>query len=548
MHSHMFLPLPEYHEHSWHFRLRKFYSEEMDETEMEMAAIRFERYAKLMAGQGFTHLVLDDQDYLPLFPAHPEIYPPESSFYIRHLAYRRLFRRLVDSARKYDLGFILFCQEIGYTNQTLNFFGEVCPENEKMWRLMEEKYDEIIGLFPEIDGYMFKVSDSLLSIDRLYFHQDLYRHECPACRTMTPLQRLKRFMARIHDCIVRKHGRELYYRTWDVNHGIHVDIAKHIELFDGIVGEHVYPMLKYTRGDFQLSNPFHPGIGGMKNQIVEYQFKLEHDGHGVLPLYIGGIHEQSLTENIGREIAGIWAWPSGGGRASINHITGFKGFTYFVEMNQFVFARKMMEPEIPHRELLALWGDGVLGKGNGKTLAEILCTLVDAFRLICNFGEFWNGSREYSKSAFHHGWFFDWQTFRHGGSDPVSGGENIRTRVLPHITDIESVIKRMYKGAGLFSVAREQFEREIVKAAGHEHEYHAFHEQFMAAEAFADLCAIWVEALLRFYGNGFRDGEKDSLLAKLEAAKLLYDRNYGVFVTQCMDYFLALTRGEIKRN
>lgn len=108
----------------------------------------------------------------------------------------------------------------------------------------------------------------------------------------------------------------------------------------------------------------------------------------------------------------------------------------------------------------------------GKTLAEILFGLVDAFRLICNFGEFWNGSRKYSKSAFHHDWFFDWQAFRHGGSDTVSGSENIRMRVLPHITDVESVIKRMYKGAGLFFAVRKQFDREIVKAAGHEHEYH----------------------------------------------------------------------------
>ena len=301
-------------------------------------------------------------------------------------------------------------------------------------------------------------------------------------------------------------------------------------------------MLKYTRGDFQISNPFHPGIGGMPHQVVEYQFNLEHDGHGVLPLYIGAIHEQSLRENIARGVTGIWGWPSGGGRASINNITHFKGFTRFAEMNQFVFAGKMMEPEVPHADLLAMWGEAELGRGNGQPLASILDDLTEAFRLMGNFGELWTGGREYARSSFHHGWFYDWHAFRHGGADMRNGARVIRENVLPFISDVEQAVARMHRGATLFRRARERFEAEIKTAPGREHEQAAFHGQFLAAEAIAGLCALWVEALLRFYSGRFSVEGMNDLLARLEAARARYDRNYGVFVTQCMDYFIVRAR------
>ncbi len=542
MHSHMYLPLPEYHEHSWHIRLRDRLSPDVVESEMEMAVIRFEKYVKLVAKQGFTHVVLDDQDYLVLFPRHPEIYPVGGHFHRRHLVYRRLFRRLLDIAAAHDLGFVLFCQELGYTPPTKAFFGEICPCNEKMWTHLEEKYDELAEVFPEFDGYMVKVSDSFMPLDGYYFHTDLFRHECPACRHLTPLQRLKAFVDRMYRVVVQKHNRELYYRTWDVAHGIHVDIEKHRELFAGIDDARVHPLLKYTKGDFMISNQFHPGIGGMPNQIIEYQFKLEHDGHGSLPLYIGAVHEESLRENIAKGIAGIWAWPVGGGTSSINNITHFKGFTRFAEVNQFVFARKMLEPEVPHTEFLAIWGDGLLGPGNGAPLGEILCFLTEAFRLTGNFGELWTGNREYAQSYFHHGWFYDWQHFRLGHTAMESAGDDIRKNVLPFISDLDAAIQRMYRGAAMFREARESFERRVRRLPGYEHEYVAFLDQFMAAEAFADLCAVWVETMLRFYSGRFAADPLEKLLRRLEAAKQLYDRNHGLFVTQCMDYFISMAR------
>jgi len=545
MHDHLFLPRPEYHEHSWHMRLRRDDTGEMDEQAIDMALVRFDKYAKLVAKQGFTHVVLDDPDYLPLFPGHPEIYPPDSGFHRRHSIYRRLFYELIRLTRSYDLEFVLFCMEVGFTPPTLAFFGDICPANETMWDLAEEKYDEIVCVFPEIEGFMFKMSDAFLSPDNLYLHRDLFHHECPGCAGMTPIGRTKIFLDRIYQCIVQRHGKKLYYRTWDVNDGIHVDINRHRELFAGLDDPRVHPLLKYTKGDFQLSNPFHPGIGGMKGQIIEYQFKLEHDGHSVLPLYIGGVHQQSLQENIAKGISGIWAWPSGGGRSSINNITHFKGFTRFAEMNQFVFSRVMMEPERPHREFLILWGDGELGRPNGVALADILTDLMEAFRLMCNFGDLWTGEREYAKTSFNHGWFFDWHAFRHGNSRIEAGEVVIRTRVLPNISDLEAAIARLHESSARFAEARKDFEKNIVEVVGFEQARHAFLSQFLAAEAFASLCALWVEALLRHYGGSAGDPRMADLLDRLEAAKTLYDRNHGVFVTQCMDYFISRARETI---
>ena len=542
MHSHMFLPMPEYHEHSWHIRMRERLSPDVLESEMEMAVIRFEKYVKLVAKQGFTHVVLDDQDYLVLFPKHPEIYPAGGHFHRRHLVYRHLFRRLLDIAAAHDLKFVLYCQELGYTPPTKAFFGNICPCNEKMWTYLEEKYDELAEVFPDFDGYMIKVSDSFMPLDGYYFHTDLFHHTCPACQHLAPLQRLKAFVDCMYRVVVQKHNRNLYYRTWECSSAlIHVDVEKHRKLFAGIEDERAHPVLKYTKGDFMVSNRFHPGIGGMPNQIVEYQFKLEHDGHGSLPLYIGAVHQESLRENIAKGIAGIWTWPVGGGISSINNITHFKGFTRFAEANQFVFARTMLEPEVPHTETLAIWGDGLLGPGNGAPLGEILCFLTDAFRLTCNFGDLWTGSREYG-TYFHHGWFYDWQHFRLGHAAMEAGGDDIRSQVLPFISDLDAAIQRMHRGAAMFREARESFERTVRRLPGYEHEYVTFLDQFMAAEAFANLCALWVETLLRFYSGQFTTESLEKLLVRLEAAKQLYDRNHGLFVTQCMDYFISMAR------
>ena len=555
MHSHLFLPIPEYHEHSWHARLREptpgyVNSTDIVQSEVEMAIIRFERFVRLAVKQGYTHIVLDDQDYLVLFDKHPEIYPADSHFRKRHSDYRALFRRLIDICSSYDMKFVLYCQEFGYTPPMKEYIGELGPDNPKLWELFEEKYDEIIDCFPEMDGFLFKMSDSFVDRDGWYSHSDFYKQAIRnGVAAEDAIQILKQFVNKAYNTIVKKHGRKFMYRTWDVNHGIHVNVKKHRELFAGIDDKYVYVLLKHTKGDFQLSNPPHPGIGGMTNQIVEYQFKLEHDGHGTLPLYVGGIFEKSLKVCAEKGVKGIWAWPMGGGQSSIHNIAYFKGFTRFIEVNQFVFSNLMMDPSKPHGESQETWGDIVIGPGNGKALHQVFNIAFKAMNLIANFGDLWTGKRDYAVTKFHHGWFFEWQQFclvGKGSPEAREAGNIVKKDVLPYISDIEKVIERMHEAAGYFKEAYDEYEKNIRIVPGYEHDCLAMKHQFKAGEAFGELVAVWVEALLRYYSGKYSGKQLAGLLEILEERKNVYDRNYGVFVTQNIDFFLDLARNGLK--
>lgn len=553
MHSHLFLPIPEYHEHSWHTRLREptpayVNSPDVVETEMDMAVIRFEKFVKLTVKQGYTHIVLDDQDYLVLFDKHPEIYGPDSHFRKRHNTYRALFRRLIDICTSYDMKFILFCQEFGYTPPMKEYIGDIRPDNPKMWELFEEKYEEIVGCFPEIDGFLFKMSDTLIDKNGWYSHSDLFKQTLRnGGNDKDALANLKLFINNAYRTIVGRHGRKFMYRTWEIAHKIHVDVEKHRELFDGINDENVYVLLKNRKGDFQLSNPPHPGIGGMTNQIVEYQFKLEHDGNGTLPLYIGEIYENSLKACAEKGVKGVWAWPMGGGQSSINNIAYFKGFTRFIEVNQFVFSNLMMELSKPHWDYLETWGDIVLGPGNGAGMHRVFETEFKAMSLFANFGDLWTGNREYAFTKFHHGWFLEWQRFRLGGGDIPDnelGRKVIVNQVLPNISDIEKAIARMHESAGYFKEAFGEYEKSVKSIPGHEHDYIAMKHHIKAGEAFGNLVAAWVEILLRYHSGKYSENQMSMLLDSLEASKNLYDRNYGVFVTQIIDFFINRVRSE----
>jgi hypothetical protein len=560
MHSHRYLPLPEFHEHNWATRLRitdkkRVNAIEPEAPEVEMAIIRFERYAELVAKRGYTGLVLDGQEHLVLYPDIPQIYPAGSHYYRCHTVHRRLQRKLLEIARKYDMEFYLFCQEVEHTEPIMDYVGNLCPLNPKLWHLIEAKYDEIISDFPDIAGYMFKISDSVGAYDP-YHYQDIYRHECPQCRKLSGEERLHILAEKLHDIIVKKHGKKFLFRTWDVKHGIHRDIEKQKKLFDGLNGRDSFPVLKHTHGDFQIGLKLHPGIGKMPNQIVEYQFKLEHDGHGTIPLYVGHTFERSLRQNIKKNIRGVWTWPMGGGKASINTITFFKGFTQFIEANEFVFAKLMMEPETSHRDALAQWGNTRLGKGNGRILADIFMQSEKACQRLLYFGTAWKGERLYASTKVagremfnlgHHRWFFDWQQFYLGEQvfDEAEAARIFKKGILPNLTSLEDAIDQIKKGRAGFRKMLKQYAQTIVPKPQFEETYHAMHHHLRGADAFAELYALYVEAVLRFYDGGTGKRRMSELLHKLSEAKLSYDRNYGIYVTQIIDVFCNMVESTL---
>ncbi|HPN84828.1 MAG TPA: hypothetical protein PK821_05770, partial [Victivallales bacterium] len=550
MHSHQFLPVPEYYEHSWLTRLRVPLREHLGslvliDSEVDMAVIRFEKFVHLYAKQGYTHILLDDQDYLVLFDKHPEIYPPESHFRKRHLQCRAMFRRLIDICSKYNMKFILYCQEFGYTPPMKDYIGEISHDNPKLWELFEEKYDEILGCFPEIDAFMFKMSDTFADQEGWYYHNDFYRRTIQSNGSREEaIGNLKRFVDHAYETIVRKHGKKFMYRTWDTNHRIHVDVEMHKKLFAGIDDEKVFVLLKHVQGDFMVSNPPHPGIGAMNNQIVEFQFKLEHDGQGMLPLYIGETYEDSLRDCAAKGVKGIWAWPIGGGQCSISNITDFKGFTRFVEANEFVFSNLMMDLSKSHKKHLKVWGDIILGNGNGKAILKVFEIELKAMNLLANFGDLWTGSREYSFSKFHHLWFYEWHQFRLGKGTPDKdlAGDIIKKEVLPYISDIDKAVERMHEAASYFSKAYREFEKSVKLVKGHDSDYLAMRYNLKGTEMFGRLAACWVESLLKYHSGKYTKEQMIEVLDELEKRKEMYDRPFGVFVTQCIDYFICMAK------
>ena len=234
-----------------------------------------------------------------------------------------------------------------------HFRGEICDpqtgrillDRPKTLELHRVLFDELTARFPEVDGYIVRVGETYLfdtphhmgnsPIPRVgpgwtptYLYDETLAGRQPPDPRWTSAQaaayvQLIRFL-RAELCA--KHGRQLFFRTWDIfPDKLHARADHYLDVTDQI---EPHPLLafsiKHTALDFWRRVKVNECLTrGRHPQIIEVQCQREYEGKGAYPNYvmdgvINGFEENEIKIGLkdllsDPQIVGVYGWSRGGG-------------------------------------------------------------------------------------------------------------------------------------------------------------------------------------------------------------------------------------------
>lgn len=512
---------PPYLEHTWHTMIQHphhwpEYDAILDEDEAAKAAIRFEEYCFTLLRDGYNGLVLDGMVYMPTYKKLNDgkgIYDTDSHWYQRALAYQKYFKKLIAVAKKYYLDFYLMSCEFAFSNPLRDYIGEMDVNNPRMWETLKERYREVLTSIPEFKGALIKWTDGGDGNQYTYHNRGIYIYDHEEKdRTKAKVKNLRPLLNDIASVVCGELNKELIFRTWDVgDDGVHAIPENQREVFQDVVDDElVYQCIKNGKCDFWLHSKTNPNLGGFPRQYVEYQHKMEHDGHSSVPLYMGRIFEERVAGNVDAGVEGIWSWPVGGGRRAHNTIPHFQGFERWAEVNFFVFNRLLWDSNETHRDHLLKWAELEYGKEAARAMVEIMelspkavdCLFYDEKTRLLDFGP-----HSYA----------DWQEFRY---------RRMKSS-CELMADTENVMRNKNQAVELFQQMADLWSRQngnVEKLA-----FVATQKALDDALLYSILIRDVNEVMLKLYRDQ-KDGLNEAV-EKLLASKTKYDALYGTHIT-----------------
>lgn len=210
--------------------------------------------------------------------------------------------------------------------EVLNENGEIDIALPIVKQIIEEMFDEMFSVFPEIKGIYIRYGETYAGEK---FGEPYHTGNNPILGGEEYHYLL---ISYLQEFVCQKHQREIYYRTWGFGDFQH-NKETYLRVSDNIpVNDRFYFCIKHTTGDFHRCMVFNQSLNcGKHNQIVEVQAAREYEGKGAYPNYIAdgvinGFEEYKwlMPDNRQRslrdivdvddsKIKGIWIWSRGGG-------------------------------------------------------------------------------------------------------------------------------------------------------------------------------------------------------------------------------------------
>jgi hypothetical protein len=279
--------------------------------------------------------------------------------------------------------------------------GRILLDRPTTLELHKILFDELTARFPQVDGYIIRVGETYLfdtpyhvgngPIPRVgpgwtpnYLYAETLNQTASAEPRWSQEQadayvKLIRFL-REEICV--KHGRQLFFRTWDIfPDKLHARLDHYLAVTDQI---EPHPGLafsiKHTALDFWRHVKVNECLTqGRHPQIIEVQCQREYEGKGAYPNYvmdgvINGFEENAkkvgLKELIKHpKILGVYSWSRGGGWYG-----PYIKNELWPDLNAFVLARFVQNPAQSEEEIFLEYTTQRLGLDNGD---------VNRFRELC---------------------------------------------------------------------------------------------------------------------------------------------------------------------
>jgi hypothetical protein len=316
---------------------------------MEASVKRFERYCDLVAGYGYTHVIVGNLIHLVSFEKiETEIqggplYKAESPFQIRSQAYKNYFAQLVAIAAKRGMGIVVETDFPAVTPELMSWLGAkgYSIENPRLWLAYKAAFREILE-----DLGAAAISIRIGEGGGAYNEATGYRSYVSVRSVEDAQAVLRGLLSLIDDVRSRQPNKMLLFRTWTIGIGeigaLHTNPALYERVFKPFYGRPgLMTLIKHVAMDFFEYVPRNPTIGvGEIPQIVEFQARREYEGFGLFANdRTASFKEDMKAFQAHKNFSGISVWPTNGGfLMPARNYLGLHGFDSWIDLNTRNFA------------------------------------------------------------------------------------------------------------------------------------------------------------------------------------------------------------------
>ena len=279
--------------------------------------------------------------------------------------------------------------------------GRILLDRPRTLELHRVLFDEITARFPEVDGFIIRVGETYLMdtpfhtgngpIPRIgeswtptYLYEETLGRR-PAGEvpwTHAQVDAYVKLITFLRDEICEKHGRTVFFRTWDIfPDRLHARLDHYLEVTERI---EPHPRLafsiKHTALDFWRRVKVNECLRqGRHPQIIEVQCQREYEGKGAYPNYvmdgvINGFEENAVKTGLkdlinDPQILGVYSWSRGGGWYG-----PYISNELWPDLNAFVLAGFIQNPRHSEEEIFRQYAAVKLGLSGVD---------IDRFRELC---------------------------------------------------------------------------------------------------------------------------------------------------------------------
>lgn len=348
------------------------------------------RDPKVLLDLGFNGMIVHGLAGLCTYDDYDaRLYPKDSPERATVLADRRRIKRLVSEAKRNHLMVFLNGDELCVPQAALALYGDailatnaapgrflLSPAKPKVHELVRATFEELMKLFPEVDGFQVRTGEVYTQSEPTLFGHMPTKGIDDTCKDWSKEQKLKALVDTITKVVCDEHGKRFNLRMWGYYDSAHSDPEKWTAFAEALEPHPLRTFsFKHAKTDHWRWNVLNPNFGaGEHAQWAEFQTAREYEGKGAYPSYLGRYLAQGATEIAptgglatlhAKGVRGAWCWARGGGWNG-----PFPASEDWIALNVHAFARLLWDPSDDPWELARQWAVLNLGLEPNSAAAE----------------------------------------------------------------------------------------------------------------------------------------------------------------------------------
>ncbi len=248
----------------------------------------------------------------------------------------------------------------------------LCPASDELLEMAGQCMEALLARIDGVDGIVLRLGDSDAPKVPYLVGNDVYAPHCSRCSMMGRADRIVRFATFFYNLVVKKLGRKLIVRAWNVKpNGMHdnTDVCRRVvERLPK--DDRLILSFKFTQTDFWRYQKWNPSsqVCGDRPIIYELQCQREFEGKGAVPNFQPPLWQSGLAELDGAvgladiaqtvNLAGVWAWVRGGGWRG-PYISSDR--EWWIDANVYAVPRIADNPQLDLKQLAVEWASQRLG-------------------------------------------------------------------------------------------------------------------------------------------------------------------------------------------